>query len=233
MKQFPDWRLSSGHAHPDANSFIIFARGEYLTGDTGYAGLPMTEHHNTLLVNGKGQAKEGAGHDVFAAVPYELLNGIRISEVKVEKDQVLARGDATAAYGPELGLKKFVREFVYAPAKGFTIRDAVETASDATFTVLLHSDGPIETYLGNRFFINAGNVKVLVDPKIEELQAPSPGPPALKQMLNTIEDNTVTAPGPPGAVDKGPRQIRGQKLLISNRVPASSARFTLRLSIKN
>ncbi len=51
LQQFPDWRLSSGHAHPDANSFIIFARGEYLTGDTGYAGLPMTEHHNTLLVN--------------------------------------------------------------------------------------------------------------------------------------------------------------------------------------
>src|SRR5258705_4160257 len=31
LQQFPDWRLSSGHAHPDANSFIIFARGEYLT----------------------------------------------------------------------------------------------------------------------------------------------------------------------------------------------------------
>ena len=54
LKQFPDWRLSSGHAHPDANSFIIFAKGQYLTGDTGYAGVPMTEHHNTLLVNGKG-----------------------------------------------------------------------------------------------------------------------------------------------------------------------------------
>ena len=31
LKQFPDWRLSSGHAHPDANSFIIFTRGQYLT----------------------------------------------------------------------------------------------------------------------------------------------------------------------------------------------------------
>src|SRR5438874_7376917 len=113
LKQFPDWRLSSGHAHPDANSFIIFARGEYLTGDSGYAGVPMTEHHNTLLINGKGQAKEGEGHDAFAAVPYELLNRIRIDEVKIEKDRIIVRGDATAAYEPELGLNKIVREFVY------------------------------------------------------------------------------------------------------------------------
>jgi len=73
LQQFPDWRLSSGHAHPDANSFIIFARGEYLTGDPATPACPMTEHHNTLLINGKGQAKEGDGHDVFAAVSYELL----------------------------------------------------------------------------------------------------------------------------------------------------------------
>jgi hypothetical protein len=233
LKQFSDWRLSSGHAHPDANSFIIFARGEYLTGDTGYAGVPMTEHHNTLLINGKGQAKEGDGHDVFAAVPYDLLNRIRISEVKVEKDQVMVRGDATAAYGPELGLKKFVREFVYAPGRRFTISDEVESTSAATFTVLLHSDGPIENYLSDRFFINAGKVKVLVDPRIEELQESSVIAPKLKQMLSRIEENSVTAPGPPGAVDKGPVQIRGQKLLISNRAPTSSARFSLRLSIQD
>jgi hypothetical protein len=35
--KLPEWRLSSGHAHPDANSFIIWARGRYLTGDTGSA----------------------------------------------------------------------------------------------------------------------------------------------------------------------------------------------------
>jgi len=115
----------------------------------------MTEHHNTLLINGKGQAKEGAGHDAFAEVPYELLNRIRISEVKVGQNQVIVRGDATAAYGPELGLKKFVREFVYAPGRRFTISDEVESTSAATFTVLLHSDGPIEKYLSDRFIINA------------------------------------------------------------------------------
>ena len=168
LQQFPDWRLSSGHAHPDANSFIIFARGEYLTGDTGYAGLPMTEHHNTLLVNGKGQAKEGDGHDVFEAVSYELLNRIRINEVKVEQNRVIVRGDATAAYEPELGLKKFVREFVYRSAAGFTVSDEVETTKPAVLTFLLHADNRIERETGSRFSIKAGGVKLLIDPAIEE-----------------------------------------------------------------
>src|SRR6266550_903698 len=163
LQQFPDWRLSSGPAHPDANSFIIFARGEYLTGDTGYAGLPMTEHHNTLLVNGKGQAKEGDGHDVFAAVPYDLLNRIRISEVKVEQNQVMTRGDASAAYGPELGLKKFVREFVYMPGTGFTVSDEVETTKAAALTFVLHADNRIEKESATQFSIKAGKVKLLID----------------------------------------------------------------------
>jgi hypothetical protein len=104
----------------------------------------MTEHHNTLLVNGKGQAKEGEGHDVFADVPYEILNRIRISDVKVDQNQVIVRGDATAAYGPELGLKKFVREFVYRSDNGFTVSDEVETAKPAVLTFLLHADNRIE-----------------------------------------------------------------------------------------
>src|SRR4051812_34202578 len=210
LKQFPDWRLSSGHAHPDANSFIIFARGEYLTGDTGYAGLPMTEHHNTLLVNGKGQAKEGDGHDVFAGVSYELLNRIRISQVKVEQNRVIVRGDATAAYGPELGLKKFVRELVYRPGTGFTISDEVETARPAVLTFLLHADDRLEKERDGRFSITAGGVKLLVDGVREQSNGRAP-----QLIQSAIETNPLTAPGPPGAVDKGERQARGQKLLLS------------------
>ncbi|HEV7475236.1 MAG TPA: DUF4962 domain-containing protein [Pyrinomonadaceae bacterium] len=233
LQQFPEWRLSSGHAHPDANSFIIFARGEYLTGDTGYAGLPMTEHHNTLLVNGKGQAKEGAGHDVFAGVPYDRLNRIRISEVKVEKDQVIIRGDATAAYGPELGLRKFVREFVYQPGAGFTIVDDVETTKPALLTFLLHADDRIESENGRGFTIPAGRVKLLIEPTVEPLNEL----PALghipSEIHATIETNTLTAPGPPGAVDKGERQARGQKLLLFTTALTTRARFKLRLRLED
>ena len=238
LKQFPDWRLSSGHAHPDANSFIIFAGGQYLTGDTGYAGLPMTEHHNTLLVNGKGQAKEGEGHDVFAEVSYDLLNRIRISEVKVEQNQVIVRGDATAAYGPELGLKKFVREFVYRSGAGFTISDEVETTKPEILTLLLHADNRIEKESGNRFSIKAGGVKLLINPTLEQPTIEQPNKLSAPKQIQSaiqaiIETNTLTAPGPPGAVDKGERQARGQKLLLSTPAPTTRARFILRLSIED
>jgi len=223
LREFPDWRLSSGHAHPDANSFIIFARGQYLTGDSGYAGVPLTEHHNTLLVDGKGQGKEGTGHDAFAEVPYELLNRIRIADVKVEPGQVVVRGDATAAYLPQLGLKKFVREFVYKPGSGFTVSDEVETARPAVLTWLLHADDKIEKGRDNRFSILAGAVRLLIDPFFE----------GSKDFKSSIEPNDVTAPGPPGAVDKGERQVRGQKLVLSTPQPVSKTRFIQRLKIEN
>jgi hypothetical protein len=229
LQQFPDWRLSSGHAHPDANSFIIFARGKYLTGDTGYAGVPMTEHHNTLLVNGKGQAKEGSGHDVFSEVPYELLNRIRITEAKVERNQVVVRGDATSAYAPELGLKRFVREFVYRPGAGFTISDELETTKPALLTLVVHADDRVEKESAGRFSVVAGRVKLLIDPRIEQSKDLKPA----TQVQSAIEANVLTAPGPPGAVDKGERQERGQKLLLSTSAPTTSARFMMRLSVED
>ena len=91
VKAFPDWRLSSGHAHPDAGGFIIWANGKYLTGDSGYAGVPMTEHHNTLVFDGLGQADEGKGHDAFAGVSYDRLNKIKLQNVKMSEAGVSLR----------------------------------------------------------------------------------------------------------------------------------------------
>ncbi len=220
LPQFPDWRLSDGHAHPDANSFIIFARGRYLTGDSGYEGVPLTEHHNTLLINGKGQAKEGLGHDAFAGVPYARLDKIRIVDMKMENHRVALRGDATAAYAPELGLRKFVREFEFAPGIGFTVRDEVETLNPAVLTWLLHVDDHFEKQDANKFLVNAGSVNMLI-----EVSEP-------KELKTALETNALTAPGPPGSVDKGERQERGQKLSVSTTMPTNAVRFVMHLRIE-
>ena len=103
LKEIPDWRLSSGHAHPDAGSFIIWSKGRYLTGDSGYAGQPRTAHHNTLVFDGRGQAKEGENHNVFADVDYARLNKIVIREVKFDGKGLSLSADLTAAYEPEVG----------------------------------------------------------------------------------------------------------------------------------
>ena len=221
LEQFPDWHLSSGHAHPDANSFIIFARGQYLTGDTGYAGVPMTEHHNTLLINGKGQAAEGSGHDAFAEFPYPRLNQVRILDVKVEPNRVVIRGDATAAYQEALGLKKFVRAFTFSKTEGFTVTDEIQTAAPAIFTTLLHADTSFTQENVNQFSINIGSVKLLA-----EILLP-------RKIKTTLEPNTLTAAGRPGAVDQGERQERGEKLLLTTIAPNTKAQFALRLRLAN
>lgn len=220
VRQFPDWRLSSGHAHPDANSFIIFANREYLTGDTGYAGIPMTEHHNTLLIGGRGQAREGLGHDAFAGVDYDLINRIRISDLKVQNDSVVIRGDATGAYAPELGLKKFIRHFEYRASTGFMIRDEVETLKPAVLTSVIHADSGLMKETEQRFGIERSGTTLSID-----VLEP-------KDIRSAIEVNSVTAAGPPGAVDKGERQERGQKLLLSTKRPVSKMNFVIRLKIE-
>ena len=219
LNQFPEWRLSSGHAHPDANSFIIFARGQYLTGDTGYAGVPMTEHHNTILIDGKGQSKEGSGHDAFEGVSYQRLDQVHIIDVQIAKDSVIVRGDGTNAYEAERGVKKFVREFSYRPETGFALRDEIETDKPSIVTSVLHADGGMKKEGNGLFSINAGSVKLLIEP-LE---------PA--DLRDAIEANILTAPGPPGAVDKGERQERGQKLMLSTKQPVTSVKFSIAMKV--
>ena len=218
LREFPDWHLSSGHAHPDANSFIIYAGGKYLTGDSGYAGVPLTAHHNSVLVDGRGQAKEGAGHDAFEGVPYEQLNRIRIVEAQLGERAVVIRGDAAAAYDASLGLTRFERRFEFDGRGGFNVTDELQSSVPRTFTVLVHADERIEQVSAGRFAIDASGTKLNL-----HVESP-PGARAV------VEENVLTAPGPPGSVDKGERQVRGQRLAVSTQGPQTRTRFRLRLS---
>jgi len=97
---------------------------------------------------------------------------------------------------------------------------------------VLHADDHLEKAGRGQFTIKAGQARLLIDPTID----PNINPgieqanerPAAKENQNaiqaTIETNTLTAPGPPGAVDKGERQARGQKLLLSTPAPVTRAR---------
>jgi hypothetical protein len=219
IKRFADWHLSSGHAHPDANSFIIYANEKYLTGDSGYAGLPMTNQHNTVLVDGKGQANEGQGHDVFDDIPYDQLDQIRITQVKLEPDFAYVCGDATAAYQPALGVKTFKRHLLFIPTDGFIIWDELATEQPRTFTSLLHSDNGIEKIGEDSFNIVNGDARLLI-----KVISPE------KAYINIVP-NIVTGAGRPGSVDKGEKQQRGQVVEVSNSTPSNFTRFLMHLKV--
>ena len=221
LKEFPDWHLSAGHAHPDAGSFIIYAGGQTLTGDSGYAGVPMTAHHNTLLIDGKGQANEGKGHDAFDEFPYDRLDQTRITEVKLERNYVRLRGEAASSYLTSSGLTRFTRQITVQTVRGhdiqFDVEDQLAALEPSKFTTLLHADDKIETAGYNPFLIKTPKawLQILVNEPTEN--------------DFRIEPNILTAPGKPGSVDKGEQQVRGQRLAVTNKTPVSGARFWMRL----
>lgn len=221
LKMFPDWRLSSGHAHPDAGSFIIWSKGKYLTGDSGYAGVPMTAHHNTLVFDRKGQAKEGSGHDAFAGVPYERLNKIRIRDLKMDSSKLSLIAELADAYEPEVGVEQFTRRFEFTAPGEFLIEDNVKTEKNSTVTAYLHADTNIVEREKNLFELQPDGTSLNV-------QILEPQDANLK-----VEKNLLITPGPPGNVDKGKREERGVRLAISTDTKSGSAKFVVKLKIKN
>jgi hypothetical protein len=226
LEKFADWRLSAGHAHPDAGSFIVYANGAYLTGDSGYAGVPLTIHHNAVLVDGKGQAREGDGHDAWKGAPYERLDRTRIVEAKLDARGFRIRADLAGSYMPELGLTRFERRFEYTHEaslrdggadRGVTVTDTLAADAPRAFTSVLHADDRIARAGERRWTIDAGGMRLAA-----ELRAP-------EGVSGTIEPNALTGAGKPGSVDKGERVVRGERLLLAA-PPAREARFELRLT---
>ncbi len=197
-QKISDWRQNTGHAHPDANSFIIFAGGKYLTGDTGYLGIKQTDDHNTILVNNRGQAKDGI-YEMFKEVSNERLDKIRIAETVGNKDFFYARGEAASGYYEDLGLKKFDRHFLYVAPDYFVVWDELETEKPSDFSFLLNADREIK--------IN-GNIADLTN-ETTTLRVINLLP---NQTDSKIAPQMIQARGLPGSVDKGDAEQRGVQL---------------------
>ncbi len=195
LAQAPEWRLSSGHAHPDAGSFIVWARGRYLVGDTGYAGLPSARDHNTLTFGGVGQGREGE-HDVWSGVPYAQLDRIRLTDVQLAGPEKRVVADLTAAYPGSLGLERVVRTFTFDGAGTFRVRDEVAAAQPVPVEWRLHADVPFAPTPGGHAVDVRG---VVLD--VAGTSSATVGPALLQ------------APGRPGSIEQGPKEPRGFELV--------------------
>jgi acetyl esterase/lipase len=211
LEKLPDWRLSSGHSHPDNNSFIWFAGETCLTGDSGYAGVPKTADHNTLLVDGHGQGSERGQHNAWAGFPYDRLNTVRIESFQPSATGFEARGEASGAYAASLGLNKFERHIVYKGA-AVVVTDTVSSDAPHEYTTMYHADASVERH-GNDFeLIGEGRQTLLA------VESPHGA-------RTEIEKNLVIGPGRPGSVDQGPTEQRGERVAISTPGPVRDATF--------
>ena len=216
VAKYPDWHLEDGHVHPDVNSFILFAHGKYLTGDSGYAGTPKTVEHNTLLVDGHGQGAEGT-HDVWGGIPYAQLNRARLTSVRADANGFEFTGEGAPVYAKSVGLTKYQRTLRYTAGR-LTVTDSIETSEPRAFTELLHSDTTIQEAGKNKFTFQVGDAALRVG-----LQSPA-------DATTKIEPNVVMGPGQPGSVDKGTLETRGQRLAASTEHPVSKAEFLWELT---
>ena len=194
-----DWRQSTGHAHPDANSFIIWANGSYLTGDTGYTGKKMTDDHNTILVDNRGQEKDGR-HEVFKEVALDRLNQIKIAEFSQTKDYFYARGVAASVYYQDLGLQKFDRHFLFVAPDYFVVWDELAASQPREFKFLLNAD--LEIKLPNQETAELIN-------KNAGLRVIRVAPSAAK---STVAPQLLLARGRPGSIEDGESEQRGVQL---------------------
>ena len=125
-----------GHQHPDINNFVIYSNGTWLAIDPGYIMLKETRNHNTILVNGKGQA--GAGDkwlDYMAFQNREPAPKITFTQSNSIYDYVI--GNAGNIYVDEAGLEYFERHIMFVKPDIIIVADRIKTRQDSHIKWLL------------------------------------------------------------------------------------------------
>jgi len=156
-----------GHGHPDINSFCLFAYGEWLAIDPGYTLLKLTRNHNTVIVNGCGQA--GAGNkwlnyqEFGAREPAPAILRVESNSVY---DYVL--GDAGNIYIDEARLKSFRRHLLFLKPDIVVIADELEGKENARFEWLLNARRSIKEKGKDQFEIIQNGVRLWVQPLLPE-----------------------------------------------------------------
>jgi hypothetical protein len=199
LARVPEWRQSTGHSHPDAGSFIVWAGGRLVVGDTGYAGRPQARHHNTLVVGDFGQGMEKE-HDTWEGMDRAALDRVHIVETALAPSSARIVADIAAAYPPAAGVTTLRREFSFEAPGRFRVRDRVETAEPRPLAWYLHADRPFA--IDGPSFRDAAGVAL-------EGRAALPAGARLR-----TGPTILTAPGQPGSIEKGRPDQRGYEIVI-------------------
>jgi hypothetical protein len=152
-----------GHQHPDINSFSIYAHGKWLAIDPGYVYVKKTADHNTVLVNGHGQAGEGGKWLDFMTFqnrlpPPEILR----AQSNPDYDYVI--GDAGNIYVDEAALSVFRRHLLFLKPGIIVIADDLAATAPSRFEWLLQALDSIHRTGPSGFEIREGDVRLSVNP---------------------------------------------------------------------
>src|SRR6185436_6322903 len=142
-------------------------------------------------------------HDVWRAMSYARLDGIRIREAGLGGKGARFVAELQNAYPEKVGVTTFARSFTWDGDATVVIRDEATLREPRTVEWHLQSDTPFEGK-GARYENGSGLAVVFVKPADLALEAGRA---------------TVKSPGPPGAIETGPEEERGYRL--TPRVPGT------------
>ena len=149
---FPqDIHFSPAHAHPDNNGFYIVGGGVYLAPENAgklkqntSGPLRMTQSHNTITIDGRGQIGDGYVHPRDGNDRAEFFKSdgfIPIFAPTANFD--LTVGDATRCYPRALGLKEFRRHFFFLKPDYFVVFDSLDANAPRDYTWNCHFTDPV------------------------------------------------------------------------------------------
>ncbi len=126
------------HDDPDQNHFLLYAHGTLLTHGDGYVGKnggkKMAANHNTVILGGKGQGREGGGW--YQPFPYHQTGYMK--DVFLSYRSAFASGDASPLYPGE----KFIRHIAFVDGEYVILVDELAGAgAQESFDWRLHTGG--------------------------------------------------------------------------------------------
>lgn len=159
-REYPGRDLGSGHAHPDAASFQIYAFGQWLAVDTGYTHYKQSPDHNTIAVNGVGQL---GGERIWYDMMECFSNGgtAEITHFETTDGYDYARGDASRMYRPKARLVKFVRHVVFIKPADILVVDELASEAPSRFEWRMHADEEIAE-AGGAYEVKKGDARLRV-----------------------------------------------------------------------
>ena len=129
--------INVAHDDPDANSFIIYARGQMIAKTDGYSFNKLTAAQNTILVNGRGQPREG-GMWMQPVGNTDMTELTRTTTYKLGDDGTLVyEGEAGPSYE---GIDRFRRAMIWVPGRYVLIFDDIRGSEANEIAWLVQSE---------------------------------------------------------------------------------------------
>jgi hypothetical protein len=215
LAHFKDWTPNAGHVHADIGGFLLYAKGAYLAVDTGYTAEKWTRDQNTLLIDGQGQAMDGAYHNE-RGIPYAQLDAAKIEKAYLSKEYGFAVGEFGSAYTRQVKNAEMRRSLLMTKRWMLAVDDLrMKDDSARRLTWICHADAP---FVAEAADSGAVHVARLPDAGLAVLSLT----PAADALEAKTEETVVMYGMAPG---RGQPAKRGYHMSLTSREPAAKMRF--------